>query len=162
MASVLSRLTEQELAQIIHELGGERYAGRIAKAIKERVKKEAIISSLELAEIVKAAVPAGYERGRIDPATRTFQALRIYANEELENLKEVLDELPEVMAAGGRAAIISFHSLEDGMVKRHFRKMAAEGKGKILTARPIRPADEEKENNPRSRSAKLRAFIFND
>ena len=162
VASILSRLTEQELAKIIRELGGERYAGRIAKAIKDRTKKEAITSSLELAEVVKAAVPAGYERGRIDPATRTFQALRIYANEELENLKEILDELPEAAAAGGRVVIISFHSLEDGMVKRHFRKMAAEGRGKILTARPVRPTDEEKENNPRSRSAKLRAFIFNN
>lgn len=162
VASILSRLTEQELVEIIRKFSGERYAGRIARAIKERVKEKTITSSLELAEVVRGAVPSGYERGRIDPATRTFQALRIYANEELENLSEFLEELAGVAAAGARAAIISFHSLEDGLVKQAFRKMAAEERGKIITPKPVRATEAEKESNPRSRSAKLRAFVFNN
>ena len=156
--SILRQLTEYELANIIQKYGGERYARRIAKAIKMAGKKQPIKRANELASIIAQAVPKNYERGRINPATRTFQALRIYANDELGNLKRCLVHLSRILRPGGRAAIISFHSLEDGMVKNHFRELHAEGLAKILTKKPIEAAAEEIAKNPRSRSAKLRAI----
>jgi 16S rRNA (cytosine1402-N4)-methyltransferase len=106
---------------------------------------------------VRTALPARYEHGRIDPATRTFQALRIYANHELENLNTLLGHLEEIVSPGGRVAINSFHSLEDGIIKRAFQTLSKAEKIQILTKKPIGPSLEEKKENPRSRSAKLRA-----
>lgn len=155
--TIMRRMREAELAKVIREYGGERMAGRIARAIVAAEKRKAIGTSKELAEIVRQALPKRYERGRIDPATRTFQALRIYANEELEHLEKFLEFLSEVLAPEGRVAIISFHSLEDRMVKRSFRKGAQEGQYELLTRKPIVPKEEEVAANPRSRSAKVRA-----
>lgn len=156
VAEIIRELKESELANIIFTLGGERLSRKIAKAIKDVSREKRITSSLELAEIIRHAVPRSYENGRIDPATRTFQALRIYANHELENIKKILTHLTEVLNPGGRVAIISFHSLEDSLVKKYFQKLEKEKILKILTKKPIEPTAEEIENNPKSRSAKLR------
>jgi 16S rRNA (cytosine1402-N4)-methyltransferase len=158
---ILKRLTEEELANVIYEYGGERYSRRIAKAIKEEEKRGKIETNGKLAEVVRRALPRGYERGRIDPATRTFQALRIYANRELENLEKLLESLPKIMRSGGRAGIITFHSLEDKLVKNYFKNYKNEGRAILLNKKPISASREEIEKNPRSRSAKLRAIKFN-
>jgi len=152
---LLTGMSEAEIAKTLFDLGGERYARRIAKAIKERERRHRIMTSGELADVVRGAIP---RRGKIDPATRTFQAFRILANGELENLERLLGHLGDIVAPGGRVAIVSFHSLEDGIVKRAFRKMAADGMAEILTKKPIVPTREEVMQNPRSRSAKLRAI----
>ena len=156
VAQIIRELKEDELADVIFKLGGERLSRKIAKAIKDESKKRRIISSLELAEIIRNTVPKSYENGRIDPATRTFQALRIYANRELENLEKILNSLTEILKPKARIAIIGFHSLEDAIVKKHFQKLEQEGILKILTKKPIEPTEEEINHNPKSRSAKLR------
>ena len=155
---ILTELTEKELTEIIREYGEERYANKIAKAIFEQERKKPIVTTLELAELIKNTVPRNYERGRIHPATRTFQALRIYANHELENLERILKNLHRVVKPGGRVAIISFHSLEDRLVKNYFRDYAKAEKAKLLTKKPIVATSEEITANPRSRSAKLRVI----
>lgn len=157
---LLRAMSEAELADVIYELGGERMSRRIAKAIKERGRRQPIMTSGELAETVRAALPRGYEHGRIDPATRTFQALRICANGELENLKALLAALPAIMRPGGRVAIITFHSLEDREVKVAFRDMAKKGIAKLASKKPAGPDREELASNPRSRSAKVRGITF--
>ncbi len=155
---LLATLKEEELAKIIRDYGEERYARQIASAIRARQKTGPLIMrSKDLAEVIQAAVPRSYEHGRIHPATRTFQALRIYVNQELENLQRVLERLPEILKSGGRVAIISFHSLEDRIVKQSFRKYYQEKKCLLLTEKPIVPTVEEVMRNPRARSAKLRA-----
>ncbi len=158
VATLLRELSETELADIIYEFGGERYSRRIAKAIKERGRKAPIATSGELADTVRAAVPRSYEHGRIDPATRTFQALRIYANGELDNLKTLLERLPDIVKPGGRVAIITFHSLEDRIVKNAFRELAKREGADLLTKKPVPATREEIAANPRSRSAKLRVI----
>ena len=105
---------------------------------------------------MKDAVPFFYKKGRLNPATKTFQALRIAVNSELENLKTVLNKGFDSLVSGGRMSIISFHSLEDRIVKNHFRDLAKEGKALLVTKKPMSPTEEEVEANPRSRSAKLR------
>ena len=157
VAQILKEIKEKELADTIFKFGGERYSRRIAKAIKERVKKKSTLKARELREVILSAVPKNYERGRIDPATRTFQALRIYANDELWNLEQVLKNLPKVLKLGGKAVIVSFHSLEDRIVKNVFRDYAKAGLAEILTKKPVTPSEEEIKMNPRARSAKLRA-----
>ncbi len=153
----LQIISEKELEKTLSELGGEHYASRIARAIIDRERKRPIMTSGELADIVRAAVPKSYERGRIDPATRTFQALRITANGELDNLKQVLGSLEKILTPGGRIVVMSFHSLEDRIVKQAFQTMAGESKLELFTKKPITPSREEIAANPRSRSAKLRA-----
>ncbi len=155
---VLREFNEKELAKMIFELSGEKFAMRIARRIKERGRKNPIETAAELAAIIRESVPETYERGRIDPATRTFQALRIYVNRELENLEIVLGNLPRILARGGRAVVISFHSLEDRVAKRTFQKMAKESQLEIITKKPVTASLEEIRRNPRSRSAKLRAI----
>jgi 16S rRNA (cytosine1402-N4)-methyltransferase len=157
ISEIIRGLREEELARIIFELGGERGSRKIAQAIKLRGRKQPIATSGELAEVVRGALPKNYERGRIDPATRTFQALRIYANDELGNLTRMLEHLPEILKESGRVAIISFHSLEDRIVKQSFQKLQKEGVVEILTKKPIAASRGEALQNPRSRSAKLRA-----
>ncbi|MDP3999120.1 MAG: 16S rRNA (cytosine(1402)-N(4))-methyltransferase RsmH [bacterium] len=163
VSEILATIREQDLAEIIKTLGEERYAQSISRAIVARRKKKPIATSGDLAQIIRDSVPGNYERGRrwsgasrIDPATRTFQALRIYANRELENLEAVLQNLTQIVRSGGRVAIISFHSLEDRLVKNHFRNLAKEGGAEILTKKPITASSGELRQNPRSRSAKLR------
>jgi len=161
-ADIINRAGEKELTDIIWKYGEERFSRRIAGKIVEARKKKRIITTFDLAEIVKSAVPRYYERGRIHPATRTFQALRIYVNSELENLETLLKNLPQIMSEGGRAVIISFHSLEDRLVKNYFRDMAKAGKVEILTKKPVTPAAGEITKNQRSRSAKLRAAVIHN
>lgn len=154
---ILKELSEEELGRIIREYSQERFAEWIAREIKTQEKIKSIETTQELVNVIEKAVPKNYERGRIHPATRTFMALRIYANRELENLEEVLKNMEKILKHGGRIAIISFHSLEDKLVKNYFKKYAKEEKMKILTKKPITASYEEIANNPRSRSAKLRA-----
>ncbi|MBI2011031.1 MAG: 16S rRNA (cytosine(1402)-N(4))-methyltransferase RsmH [Candidatus Colwellbacteria bacterium] len=155
-SEILRRLKQDELERIIRDSSNERYAKRIAAAIYEREKEKPITTSGELAEIIRRAVPRGYERGRIDPATRTFMALRIYVNDEIENIEQLLQNLTKIVKSGGRIAIISFHSLEDRLVKNRFREGAKRGELKLVTKKPIRATSDEIRENSRSRSAKLR------
>jgi 16S rRNA (cytosine1402-N4)-methyltransferase len=157
---ILRELSESELREVIRDLSGERFAGRIAKEVKSAGRRKAIETTAELAGIVRSAVPSGYERGRIDPATRTFMALRIYANRELENLSELLGNLRRVVRPGGRVAVVSFHSLEDRIVKQEFQNLKAAGTVTVLTKKPIVPSPEEVAANPRARSAKLRVAML--
>jgi 16S rRNA (cytosine1402-N4)-methyltransferase len=161
---ILREESEEALANIIYEFGGERVSRRIAKAIKDHGRKHPIMTAGELADVVREALTGEtdgksrgkYEHGRIDPATRTFQAFRIYANGELENLKTLLKNLGAIVKPGGRVAIISFHSTEDGIVKRAFQSLAKEGTIEIITKKPVGATREEIKENPRSRSAKIR------
>ena len=154
---VLSEFDRNQLAEIIKTFGEERFAKRIAERIVEKRKKKPIRTTFELVEAIKDALPRGY-RSKIHPATRTFLALRIFINEELGNLKAILNDLPQIVINGGRVAIISFHSLEDRPVKHHFRELVKEGRAELINKKPIIPSEEEIKNNPRSRSAKLRAI----
>ena len=160
---ILREEGEESLANIIYEFGGERMSRRIAKAIKDRGRRQADHDGGRAGGCGARGVAGwrqnarAYEHGRIDPATRTFQAFRIYANGELENLKTLLKNLSEILKPGGRAAIISFHSVEDGIVKRAFQTLAKEGKIEIITKKPVEATREEIKENPRSRSAKIRA-----
>jgi len=158
-AELVNRLGERELADLIYRFGQERYSRRIARAIVRQRRQRRIERTAELARLVASAVPAAARRARrgVHPATRTFQALRIAVNDELGNLERLLAALPAVLAAGARAGIVSFHSLEDGLVKRAFREMAHRGVAVVLTDKPVTPGLEETTANPRSRSAKLRA-----
>ncbi|MBU6426994.1 16S rRNA (cytosine(1402)-N(4))-methyltransferase RsmH [Patescibacteria group bacterium] len=146
---------EEDIANVIFGYGGERFATKIARAIVRYREMRTIDTSSELAEIVKGAVPAFYRRGRLHPATKTFQAVRIAVNDELNALKEGLRKGWAVLAKGGRMAIISFHSHEDRVVKEFFREHGRID-GLIITKKPIRPGAGEIEDNSRARSAKLR------
>jgi 16S rRNA (cytosine1402-N4)-methyltransferase len=149
---LLARLNDDELANVIFEYGDERRSRRIARSIKKALAAGELRTTLDLRRaIVRAVGPARV--GGIDPATRTFQALRIAVNRELEELEALLAALPDVVAPGGIVAILSFHSLEDRLVKRAF---AAPG-WERLSKKPVVPSDEEKSQNARARSAKLRA-----
>jgi 16S rRNA (cytosine1402-N4)-methyltransferase len=160
--ALLKRIGEKELADILYEFGGERMSRRIAKAIIERRRRKPIEIAGDLADVVRAALPKHYERGRIDPATRTFQALRIYANDELGNLTRVLATLSEIVVPGGRTAVITFHSLEDRIVKNAFRDLAKAKTAELINKKPISASREEIRANPRARSAKLRAIKLAD
>lgn len=146
---------EETLANIIFGYAEDRFARRIAKAVVNYRTKKPIETSTELAEIVKSAVPAFVRRGKIHPATKTFQALRIAVNDELNALREGLKKGYEKLNEGGRMAVISFHSLEDRIVK-DFNKEQEKNGAKIITKKPITASDEEIAENPRARSAKLR------
>lgn len=149
---------EENLADIIYGFGEERFARRITKRIVEARAEKPISTSLELAEIIKSAVPIWYRYGRIHPATRTFQAIRIAVNDELQTLQAGLQKGFQILQTGGRMAVISFHSLEDRIVK-HFYKVKVEmGEGELLNKKPIVPSEEGIQANPRSRSAKLRVI----
>lgn len=155
---LLERMSEKQLADLIYQFGEERFSRRIARKIVEQRRKRPIRTARELAELVRSCVPRGRGGERIDPATRTFQALRIAANEELTSLDLALDEMPECIHAGGRLAIISFHSLEDRRVKEKFRD---DPRYAALTKKPIRASEREVAENPRARSAKLRVAQIN-
>jgi 16S rRNA (cytosine1402-N4)-methyltransferase len=169
--ALIRRIGVDELADILRRFGEERYAGRIARALKEGVMTGAITTTTELAAVVARAVPTR-ERHK-DPATRTFQALRIAVNDELGQLERFLDDFLELLAPGGRVVVIAFHSLEDVLVKNRFRDLSrhpglpadvaarlgvpATAPLQLLTRKPLVPSDDEVARNPRARSAKLRA-----
>lgn len=159
-ADLVNGLSESELANLIYENSQERFSRRIARAICQARRAARITTTARLAEIVCRALkqdPHSHP-SKIHPATRTFMALRIAVNRELEVLERFLDNLPGLLNPGGRAAIISFHSLEDGACKRAFRRMAAAGEVRLVNRKPITPSESERKENPRSRSAKLRAI----
>lgn len=157
-ADLIQQVAEQELADVIFRFGEERYSRRIARAIVRARSAAPVRSTGQLAAIVRRALPRkGHQR--IDPATRTFQALRIWVNRELEGLDTFLRDAARRLRAGARLVVISFHSLEDRLVKHTFRALekGSDIAMRVLTKRPVTPSDEERARNPRARSAKLRA-----
>lgn len=153
-AAIVNEAQEQDLADLIFELGEERHSRRIARAI---VKARPFRSTAQLAQAVRGAIPSRAGLHHLDPATRTFMALRIAVNDELKNLDQFLSGVLGVLAPAGRVVIISFHSLEDRRVKQAFARWKGEGRVALVTPKALRPGAEEVERNPRSRSAKLRA-----
>jgi len=152
---VVNHLDERQLADVIYEFGEERRSRRIARAI---CRSRPIRSTAHLADVISAAArPMNSEQRRIHPATRTFQALRIFVNRELDDLRALLEAAPRILKPGGRVVVISFHSLEDRIVKDAFREGAKQGVFTVLTKKPVTASEEESDRNPRSRSAKLRA-----
>lgn len=164
---IINSWPREALEKVLREFGEEPFARPIAKAIVSARRQKPILTTGELVSLIEATLPGGYlgrlRRRGIHPATKTFQALRIATNRELENLTRALEQCPEILEAGGRIVVVSYHSLEDRIVKRFFKEAsrpeAPEGKAglKILTKHVIRPRDAEVRANPRSRSAKLRA-----
>lgn len=154
-AMLLAQASEAEIADAIFRFGEERYSRRIARAVVAARRVHPIATTADLRTLVRRAVPRGTLR-RIDPATRTFQALRIWVNRELEGLEGFLASAVRRLRHGARLAVIAFHSLEDRIVKRTFRTLAGDGLVAVLTKRPIAPSDAEVRANPRARSAKLR------
>lgn len=157
-AEVANGLREEELADIFWKFGDERFSRQIAKRIVEERRKKRILTTTRLAEVVASAFPARFRNGKVNPATKVFQALRIYVNREFENIESILGNLNECVKSGGRVAVISFHSSEDRIVKRRFNELVKAGKAEHLTKKPIAPTRDEIQRNPRSRSAKLRAI----
>ncbi|MDO8557785.1 MAG: 16S rRNA (cytosine(1402)-N(4))-methyltransferase RsmH [bacterium] len=156
---IVNTYTEKTLAEIFEKFGEERFAKKIAKAIIEKRRLRKILRTKELAEIVIGAIPSRFHHGRIHVSTRVFQALRIATNDELESLNKALRGAYEILSPGGRLAVISFHSLEDRIVKNFFREEERAGRLTILTKKPVMSSGEETAKNPRSRSAKLRAAV---
>lgn len=154
---IVNKYKEDSLRGLLQEYGEEPFARRIAAAIIHYRQKKRIETTLELAEIVKKAVPRKAWPKRIQPETRTFQAIRIAVNNELENLKQGLAQAVDLLDTGGKLLVISYHSLEDRIVKRYF-KSCSQNSFKIITKKPIAPEKEEIFNNPQSRSAKLRVL----
>ena len=150
---MIDRMRAEPLADLIYEFGEERFSRRIAREIVEARRHDPIRTAAQLAALVRRCVPRGRHE-RLDPATRTFQALRIAVNEELQSLTLALKRVPLCLRPGGRSVVISFHSLEDRLVKNAFRE---DPRWTNLTKKPIRPSELEESQNPRSRSAKLRA-----
>ena len=157
-ADLVRDLPETELADLIYQLGEERYSRRIARAIVQARMQGVIATTWQLAAVVERSVPASYRHGRIHCATRTFQALRIAVNRELDVLEPALRDAVDILAPGGRVCAVSFHSLEDRIVKHTFRALAngPEASVRVLTKKPVIASENERNRNPRSRSAKLR------
>jgi len=152
---VVNHLDERQLADVIYEFGEERRSRRIARAI---CRSRPIRSTAHLADVISAAArPMNQAERRIHPATKTFQALRIFVNRELEDLQALLKAAPRILKPGGRVVVISFHSLEDRIVKDAFREGSKEGYFSVLTKKPVTATELESDRNPRARSAKLRA-----
>ena len=153
-AALLNRLPEAELSRILHEYGEERYARRIARVI---VQRRPLATTGDLVAAVRAAVPRGAWPRRLHVATRTFQAVRMAVNDEPGALRRVLEVAPRLLARGGRLGVIAFHSGEDRIVKRTFRRLETEGFASLEPS-PLPPGDDEVRANPRARSAKLRVL----
>ncbi len=158
----INKASERDLLEIFFTLGEERYSKQIVKAILEERKIKRIATTFELVDIIKKAVPLSYRKGKIHPATRIFQALRIYVNDELQNIRTFLDAAEKILNIDGKLVCISFHSLEDRIVKQYFKDHPCRyEKGfEILTKRVITATDEELKINPSARSAKLRAAVM--
>lgn len=153
---ILNTWDEENIRAILEGYGEEQFAWKISKAIVERREVKPIETTFELVDIVKSATPKFYHHRKIHPATKTFQALRITVNDEIGSLKEGLTKGFELLSPNGRIGVISFHSLEDRVVKQFFREKEDSGLGRRVTKKPILPRAEEVQENPRSRSAKLR------
>jgi 16S rRNA (cytosine1402-N4)-methyltransferase len=153
---IVNRLKERELSDIIEKFGEERFHRRIARYIAEARNRKPIATTAELAAIIRRAIGFRGKKFRIDPATRTFQAIRIAVNDELSALEEGIKNAVSWLAPGGRIAVISFHSLEDRIVKNLFKGYAALGVLKVITRKPVRPGPEEAAGNARARSGRLR------
>lgn len=158
---VVNEWQEETLVQIIKGFGGERFAGRIARGIVAARKKKTIETTGDLVEIVLKSTPFYYHRGKIHPATRTFQAIRIAVNDELEAIRDGLKSAWELLTPNGRIAVISFHSLEDRIVKLYFNELKKTGAATVITKKPIVAGEAEIKSNPRARSAKLRIIKKN-
>ncbi len=156
LSSWLATVDEETLANVIYQFGEERKSRRVARAIVDARAVAPIVRTGELATVVRRAVGGGWQR--VDPATRTFQALRIFINRELDGLEAFLDEAAGCLAPGGRMAVIAFHSLEDRIVKHTWRRMAQADDAivRVVTKRPVVPGEAEADRNPRARSARLR------
>lgn len=153
---IVNSWNEKTLADIIYGFGGEKHSRKIAKAIVEARQKKKIETTFDLVKIIENAVGRNYKSLRIHPATRTFQALRIATNSELSNLEQVIEKGFSRLKKGGRMAIITFHSLEDRIVKKAFVKLKGNGLARLINKKPITPSKDEIKSNPRSRSSKLR------
>lgn len=158
--TLVNALPETQLANMIYALGEERYSRRIARAIVHARRRAPLRTTMDLSRLIQQSVPRSYRSGRLHPATRTFQALRIAVNNELGALKTGLNEVVDILAPGGRLCVISFHSLEDRLVKQAFRRLTQEAPDQwvALTKKPVSPSEEECRTNPRARSAKLRVI----
>jgi 16S rRNA (cytosine1402-N4)-methyltransferase len=155
---IVNEWDESNIADVIYGYGDERYAKRIAREIVRRRSEQAIETTAELVNAIRAATPVRYHRGPIHPATRTFQALRIVVNDEIEGLKSALETLHTYLTPGGTVAVITFHSVEDRAVKQTFRSWSHSDEGRTITKKPVEPSDAEVADNPRARSAKLRVY----
>lgn len=153
---LVNKLSQREIERIISEYGEERWASRIARAIVFSREKFPIYTTQQLRSLILSAIPKRFHSRRIDPSTKTFQALRIAVNSEMENLKGILESAWMFLKSGGRLCVISFHSLEDRIVKETFQRFEKKGIIRVLIKKPLRPSLEELKKNPRSRSAKLR------
>jgi 16S rRNA (cytosine1402-N4)-methyltransferase len=153
---MVNQFDEESLSTIIYGYGEERYARKIAKAIVEKRKEKEINTTTDLVEIIWEAVPNRYRHGRLHPATRTFQALRIAVNDEIERFRIALPKVFEKLNNGGRIVVISFHSIEDRIAKNFFKDKLRNEEAQLINKKPITPSTEEIKSNPRSRSAKLR------
>jgi len=157
---IVNEWGEKDISNVLFGYGEEKYSKRIAKGIVEARAEKQIETTFDLVEIIRESVPAVYKNNRrTNCCTKTFQALRIAVNDELAAAEEGIEKAWNLLGSGGRLVVISFHSLEDRIVKQFFKKLSNEGIGEILTKKPITPSDEEKQENPRARSAKLRAII---
>jgi len=156
-AEIINSWEIKKIENILKEFGEEKYARRISLAIKEARKKERIIGTQQLVDVLKETLPKNYDNKRTHFATRTFQALRIAVNDELQTIERGIEQAIKTLEPNGRIVVISFHSLEDRIVKNIFREKAKIGELNILTKKPITPCLEEIKNNSRSHSAKLRA-----
>jgi len=155
---ILNEWDEKTIADVLYGYGEEQYARRIAKAVVERRAFKPFETTIELAEVVYDHVPAGYRHGRIHPATKTFQALRIAVNDELGVIPRGIEGVWKHLVEGGRIAVITFHSIEDRVVKRLFASFVKDGSGKLVHKKPLVPSRKEIIHNPRARSAKLRVI----
>jgi 16S rRNA (cytosine1402-N4)-methyltransferase len=155
-ATIVNTFTEEQIATIIYGYGEEQFSRRIAKGIVEFRAKTRITTTAQLRDIIVASVPAWYRTRKTHPATKTFQALRIAVNDELERLEQMLVHAFVSLVPGGRLSVISFHSLEDRIVKRFMKALVEQELAKPITKKPIVPTDVETKENPRARSAKLR------
>jgi len=154
---IVNTWREEEIERILREYGEERFSGHIAKKIISVRKIKPIKTTFQLVEAIRSAIPSRFRSSRIHFATRTFQALRIAANRELDNLRAVLPQALEILGSQGRIVVISFHSLEDRLVKNFFKEESKNSRLNIITKKPIIPSNEEIKNNHRCRSAKLRS-----
>jgi len=155
---IVNRCKREELERIIRDFGQERYFRKVASFIVKRRERHPITSTLELSRLIEEAIGGKYRTQKIHPATRVFQGIRIAVNSELENIDLALSKLKDFLAPGARLCVISFHSLEDRIVKNKFKAFKSENLGTIITKKPVRAGSDEVRENPRSRSSKLRVF----